>query len=179
MRFFPVGFVSLRTSSVENAKKLEKSEMPQPEMASNFIFPLATAAIPQAADTEMARRGFEQWAETVAATLDREELSDHTSDPTKNPIAHRLMSAIFGNSPFLTFCIMKEPELFMLMLRSGPDRAYAHVSETLTDKRKQNLNDADLSRLLRVCKRQVALITAAADICGAWRCLLRRRDSCP
>lgn len=133
---------------------------PKSELNMPFIFPNPTDEIPGIGNPELAKRGFEDWIEKVG-----QPLADETA---KNPAVHKLLSAIFGNSPFLTFCILKESEFFLLLLRHGPDVAYAHISDILSNNSKQTLNDADLSRLLRVCKRQVALLTASADISGVW-----------
>ncbi|CCQ72528.1 Glutamate-ammonia-ligase adenylyltransferase [Magnetospira sp. QH-2] len=79
-----------------------------------------------------------------------------------------LLNALFGNSPYLTQSAVLEPGFLRDLLADGPDATRDKVMEGLDALSKDLPTVADLSRLIRVAKRRVALLTALADIAGIW-----------
>jgi glutamate-ammonia-ligase adenylyltransferase len=73
---------------------------------------------------------------------------------------------VFGNSPYLSEALLAEPEVLRSFLRAGPDVTFDALIEQLRlapcDHR------AKVMATLRLGKRRVALLTALADIAGAW-----------
>ncbi len=79
--------------------------------------------------------------------------------------AQALLAAVFGNSPFLSDCIVLDPAYAAILLRAGPARAhafaFAHAEAALG-------RGAPVGAVLRRLRRRVALTVALADIGGLW-----------
>jgi glutamate-ammonia-ligase adenylyltransferase len=75
-----------------------------------------------------------------------------------------LLGAIFGNSPWLTRCMLAEPAFFRAICEGGVKSAFGAALATIDDL------DAgeDIMRRLRVARRRAALVIAIADISGTW-----------
>ncbi len=140
----------------------------------HFRFLGTLADVPLAGDPNAADIGLQMWREACQSNADeipREtftslaEWADAIADDANGK---RVLTAIFGNSPFLTSCAVREPALLCRLLTDGPDHTWASLYENLTENLKQHLNDEQLSRALRIAKRRVALSIAIADICGVW-----------
>ena len=134
---------------------------------SNVVHAFAGCNPPAAADPDRARCGIERWRAAI----------DRVADPSLRLAANRLqtdetalrlLSAVFGNSPFLTLMAELEPAFFVSLLRRGPDVALREIMTGLTFVKEREMDDATLATALRVAKRRVALTTALADITGVW-----------
>jgi [glutamine synthetase] adenylyltransferase / [glutamine synthetase]-adenylyl-L-tyrosine phosphorylase len=122
---------------------------------------------PAAADPDQARRGIERWR----AAIDRE------ADPQLRQLADRLqadesamllLSAVFGNSPFLTLMAELDPAFFTGLLQDGPEAALRGIMAQLAAARRDALEGRTPAAALRTAKRWVSLATALADIAGIW-----------
>ena len=111
---------------------------------------------PGPADHELAGRQLDRWNETVGP-IDRS-----AALPGIDPAA--LLTALFGNSPFLTELAFAEPDIVAGFVTDGPDRTFEKIIETRASDRRRPVLMAHLRRQ----KRQAALLTALADISGAW-----------
>jgi [glutamine synthetase] adenylyltransferase / [glutamine synthetase]-adenylyl-L-tyrosine phosphorylase len=80
----------------------------------------------------------------------------------------RLLSSLFGNSPFLTRCCLKEPALTLRLAELGPGRTFADVLDALNHHSVETHDTAALMTLLRQARRRAALAVAVADIAGLW-----------
>jgi glutamate-ammonia-ligase adenylyltransferase len=123
--------------------------------------------LPAPGDSGMARRGFERWREAA------EESEDRTLAAAMRALAghgegRRLLAALFGNSPFLTQAVVREPDLVLRLLDRGPDAAIAESDAVLARELAGAADRAELMRALRRAKRRVALATALADIADLW-----------
>ncbi|MFQ5972135.1 MAG: glutamine-synthetase adenylyltransferase, partial [Alphaproteobacteria bacterium] len=124
-------------------------------------------ALPAAAEPERARLGLERW---------REAVSNHSDSATRryaralseDRAGNALLQAIFGNSPFLTACLLKDLNFTRLVITDGVDAAYrlALTSVTAPDVPPRSLDE--LMSRLRLARMRVALTVALADICGVW-----------
>ena len=85
----------------------------------------------------------------------------------RQPDCAAMLAAIGGNSPFLSDLAIRESASLRRMLTAGPDEivtaALARIARCPVTAPK-----AELAAILRQAKRQVALITALADIGGIW-----------
>ncbi len=128
--------------------------------------------IPAPADPEMAARGVERWIDAAAAAepqaADSDSVETFARAAVGDPSARRYLDAVFGNSPFLGECCIKDPAFVRDLFNDGPDKAYEGTMASLAEIRKETLNRADLAKKLRIAKRRVALTTAFADIAGRW-----------
>jgi len=78
------------------------------------------------------------------------------------------LAALFGNSPYLTLCALKDPAYLCEVLAQGPDAAWQDLQ---TNVRNTLFGEKDIARLmkgLRVGKRRLALLSGLADISHAW-----------
>lgn len=134
------------------------------------------ARLPIARDPESLAAKWEQWEESA------EYLQDETSaefalavrdDGTVRP----LLDSIFGNSPFLSHCLISDIAFARQLLLSGPDTVEAELLSTTRDRSNQlvETRTALMSRL-RKAKRSIALTAALADIAGVWS--LTRTTNC-
>jgi glutamate-ammonia-ligase adenylyltransferase len=125
------------------------------------------AQLPKPADAAAAARGREGWLD-AAARQDDEALAAFMRDAADDPCAGALFAAIFGNSPFLAGCLLRDPAFARTLLTEGPDAAFAAVLETVAGDAAPGAAEDAIGVTLRRCRRRVALLTAAADIAGAW-----------
>lgn len=78
-----------------------------------------------------------------------------------------MLSALGGGSPFLSDLAVREHGLLIQVAAEGPDAAIEQVWEAL-DRVDPQLARPRLGSALRVARNRAALITAVADIGGAW-----------
>ena len=124
----------------------------------NNSFVSESRKLPVAADLKCVALGFELWSEAI----------ENSGPVAHGPDIRRLLEALFGNSPFLTQCAVAEPVFTCRLMEEGPDAVFASVMKDLTQTREGHLSDVQLSEILRICKRRIALSIAVADITGAW-----------
>ncbi len=125
------------------------------------------ARLPRAADRDRARVGTERWTSAVAVA-DDDALGIAAARLVGEPSARRLFDAVFGNSPYLTFLAEREPAWFAGLVAGGPDAMLAAIRRDLAETAATAAAGSDPSRALRAAKRKLALVTAVADITGAW-----------
>ncbi|MBM3525119.1 MAG: glutamine-synthetase adenylyltransferase, partial [Alphaproteobacteria bacterium] len=117
-------------------------------------------------------------ADRDAVTRERERLDAELDASRNEPDAAALsallglrptedaLAALFGNSPFLTTCALRDAPFLGRLLRDGPQAALAHVLATMVEQAAEP--EAPLMRLLRLARRRAALAIALADIGGLW-----------
>src|SRR5262245_19646110 len=79
-----------------------------------------------------------------------------------------LLTAVFGNSPYVSHLIVSEAAHFFSVLADGPDSVFNKLLNDLASLALAEPDEATLMRELRVAKRQAHLTVAIADIAGAW-----------
>ena len=88
---------------------------------------------------------------------------------TLRDVKHRpLLDAVFGNSPFLTQCLIAEPAVLRAFLADGPDATFAELVTELRADDSAGDSEAALMRRLRIGKRRASLLVGLADIAGLW-----------
>jgi glutamate-ammonia-ligase adenylyltransferase len=135
-----------------------------------FLFDhVARARLPEPADSAQVALGAERWDEALAG-LDPETAAAGRAFRDSEP-GTRLFAAIFGNSPFLAQCCLRDPAFVVQLLRHGPDATFLQLLQPLNDHSGADPGadgEAGLMRRLRVAKRRAALVAAVADITAAW-----------
>ncbi|WP_299437451.1 bifunctional [glutamine synthetase] adenylyltransferase/[glutamine synthetase]-adenylyl-L-tyrosine phosphorylase [uncultured Rhodospira sp.] len=124
---------------------------------------------PLPGDPERAARGMERWLDqagreddTALAAFMRDLASDGTP-------GRAVLEAVFGNSPFLTACVLREPDWMRRLVADGVDSAAETALATMrADATAAGDDRTRVMRVLRVAKRRIALTTAVADILGLW-----------
>ena len=85
-----------------------------------------------------------------------------------DPETTALLAAVFGNSPFLTGCALRDAAFAASLLTGHPDGVLDAVFAELTQTAPHLLTTTSLMKILRVARQRVALTTAIADISGLW-----------
>ncbi|HEX6978531.1 MAG TPA: bifunctional [glutamine synthetase] adenylyltransferase/[glutamine synthetase]-adenylyl-L-tyrosine phosphorylase [Alphaproteobacteria bacterium] len=125
------------------------------------------SAWPAAADRRRAERERERWLAAASDIADPESRR-FAADVMASPAGERVLDAVFGNSPYLSHCLIQDPAFAVRLLREGPDPV---IRAVLRDIRAFNRPDTDtrgLMTALRQAKRRVALAVGLADIGGQW-----------
>jgi glutamate-ammonia-ligase adenylyltransferase len=133
----------------------------------DLAFLEASGRLPRPADASAASLRHERWRESVAASA-APDLTAFADGLDKSPAGQHLLEALFGNSPFLTECVLAEPDFLRRTIEQGPD---ATIDGVLAEIARLGVTEADnaaLGRRLRLARRRIALGTAMADICGLW-----------
>jgi glutamate-ammonia-ligase adenylyltransferase len=129
--------------------------------------PFAYEKLPLPADAAQARLGFARWRDAAAEEEDS-ALSAFMRALAEDVAGERLLASLFGNSPFLTQCCLREPRLLMRLAQQGPDATFAELGDRLNCDLTPEGDRPTLTRRLRIAKRQVALLVAIADIAELW-----------
>ena len=131
------------------------------------LFPLgsSTRSLPISFDPERAVRGTEALA--VALRASGEPDGERLADTVAASPARHLLASLFGNSPFLDRCILNEPVFAARLCEEAPETVLSGLLARVSEAR--DAPAADLMRELRIARRRLALLTAAADIAGFWR----------
>lgn len=128
----------------------------------------ALEALPAPGRPERVDLGFQHWAERIARIEDP-ALADFARRLPEDARGRRLLEAVFGNSPFLTHCVLSDIAFLARLLSRDPT---AVLGEVLNGLKRELAETADLSRAmaeLRIARRRVALLTGLADCGGAWK----------
>jgi len=123
--------------------------------------------LPHPADLDALRVGMERMNEALAQAQNI-DLRERFKQLLSHDKAHKLIDVILANSPYLTWCATTDPEFFCDLLIIGPDQASESTLNGLINKRKETLNEAEISAALRIAKRRMALTIAIADISHFW-----------
>jgi len=119
--------------------------------------------LPLPFDHDRAARGLEDWIDKA-----RDKGLPDLTDALEHPVGEALLRAIFGNSPFLGNCLLRDLVFCKLLLSQHPETTLAGILDALVYSPTDIGTKADLMKTLRRCKHQVALLTAVADISGLW-----------
>ena len=125
-----------------------------------------TAPLPRPADSEMAARHRDRWLEV--AQEGEPELLAFAQSMLQEADKARLLDAVFGNSPFLSHCLIQETAFLRRLFDLGPDDCFRQLLAELRQEQGQQTDTNALMKALRIAKRRTALMTGLADIAGIW-----------
>lgn len=132
----------------------------------SFTLTPDTPNLPRSSDADRIARGFERLSEAAENSGDT-ATQRFVADLLENAQIKNLLSGIFGNSGFLTQCMAREVQFAPVMFGHGADAAYdSIIADLRTLDPSTNGKDVDIE--LRRAKRRIALVTALADLSGAW-----------
>ncbi|MDA0655639.1 MAG: glutamine-synthetase adenylyltransferase, partial [Proteobacteria bacterium] len=106
--------------------------------------------------------GIERWLAGATAEAEFEEFATTLANFDDG----RFLKGVFGNSAFLTQCILKERHFLQQILNDGPSPAYESLLRALEKDFGQERKLNAVMAGLRNAKRRVALLVALADIIG-------------
>ena len=120
---------------------------------------------PDTGQSEQAALHFDKWEQALSFMPEGQDRA-FAADFAKTASGKAMLSCIFGASPFLSDCLIREPGFVRRLWEDGPD---ACTTESLSGLAAYPLSDGDgAPRTLRVERRRVALAAALADIAGLW-----------
>ena len=123
------------------------------------------SALPAAFDASHAEAVHSEWLTKVTdAAGDHQALCDAAGSQTAKPVVF----ALAGNSPYLARSILNEPLFFASMFCLPLDDLKLEIGNSIARLIAAPPSMADLMRTLRIEKRRLALLTAAADVAGLW-----------
>lgn len=133
----------------------------------------AHAKFPEPSDKESAERGLESFVETAENLVDTDNpetypINRFARDMVATEDGTALLRAVFGNSPFLTQCILQDLVWFRHLIEVGSDIVANEIIQSTRDLKNQDLDETAIMRELRIAKRRIALTIALADIGGVW-----------
>jgi [glutamine synthetase] adenylyltransferase / [glutamine synthetase]-adenylyl-L-tyrosine phosphorylase len=126
------------------------------------------ASLPRPGNLEMAAHGLERWRDQARQCEDR-DLGSFAAAFAEDSRGHALLTAVFGNSPFLGRSLLHELPTARNLVTHGADAVFRDL---LGELRRTLATEGDAGRVmqaLRAGRRRAALIVALADIAGAWR----------
>ncbi len=121
--------------------------------------------LPKVSDAAAVERGRRALARRLAQ-LGGGEVRERVEAWLSSPHGQALSEAIFGGSPFLTQCLLAEPELVARIQERGLDRVWRELLDATEALPVEDRSE--LARRLRLLRRQVALLVALADLGGRW-----------
>jgi len=124
-------------------------------------------AWPRPGDPARAALGRERWREQADRTTEN-TLKAFAEAFANEPAGQVVLDAVFGNSPYLGDCLLKELAFFRDLVANGPETMAERVLKDLHTATTALEDEAVLKRLLRVAKRRMALLTGLADIANFW-----------
>ena len=130
------------------------------------LFTTATSLKPPPlpANADRMAMGLERWREAVSNTGQQDAI-DICQKILSDPAARCLAEAIFGNSPYLSNCMIGAPEFSCRLFTQCPDDMFAALLDEIRD---TPAGTGDTGKMLRKAKKKAALCIALADIAGYW-----------
>ncbi|MGH6931538.1 MAG: bifunctional [glutamine synthetase] adenylyltransferase/[glutamine synthetase]-adenylyl-L-tyrosine phosphorylase [Dongiaceae bacterium] len=123
------------------------------------------SALPNASDQMRAMAGLERWRDLARESEDP-ALAAAMQAMTGSDRA--ILSAVFGNSPFLSHCLLAEPAVLPAFVAQGADSVFRQLLDTFGPQSGSGNDTNRLMQALRYGRRRAALIIALADLTGAW-----------
>ena len=140
---------------MKQLKILSESLVPDPER------------LPRPADSMSAARGRQRWLEAAGRLEDRGR-AETARALAEDDTGARLLDAVFGNSPFLSQCVLADPGFACELFRGGAEGALERTLGGLGEEAPPDSDGATVMRVLRRARQRVALLVAVADIGGGW-----------
>jgi [glutamine synthetase] adenylyltransferase / [glutamine synthetase]-adenylyl-L-tyrosine phosphorylase len=124
-------------------------------------------ALPQPYDTVRVENGFTDW-QNLATTTSYQTLGNFITRIAEDATGQDYLTAIFGNSPFLSRCLLRDPEFVAELANAGPDEVRDTLFLRVREEARAATSESGLMRILRQGKARLALLTATADLNGTW-----------
>jgi len=121
--------------------------------------------LPSAANNGYLKVGLENWSEKCAL---EPELTDFAHKLGASENGPELLDAIFGNSPYLSQCVLGDIPFFCLLTEQGSTPALEYIYNELALAAPPHSSQNTLMKALRVAKKRIALLTAICDMGHIW-----------
>ena len=124
-------------------------------------------AMPPPASPAAAELAFERWEEAAAEAPP--ETARRARAFAADPAARSVLASVFGNSPFLTQCAIRDIAFACDLLAEGVQAAWDRTMTALDRIGPHDAGTEEIMSALRIAKRRTSLATAVADLSGIWR----------
>ncbi len=124
------------------------------------------AVLPEPASAGRARAGREAWL-AAASTLGGADES-FAAALVGEPRACDFLDGVVGNCPALAQALVRDPVQLRIMAEQGPDVAFEDALVEVGEAARRDGGSRAVATRLREAKQRASLITALADIAGAW-----------
>ena len=111
--------------------------------------------------------GMRNWRNS-SSKFDDPEIPQFIESCLEDTRLHALLAAIFGNSPFLSNCLLSEVEFVRDILTEGPEKSLKKTQAALCPEIAADPTTQTVMSVLRRARRRVALSVGIADITGYW-----------
>lgn len=126
------------------------------------------AGIPAPADLESAERRWEQWS-AAAESTGEDAVIEFARKVRERGAGRAVLDSVFGNSPFLSHCVLGDVEFAARLLSEGPDQSVADLLASVRDTGGiTEESRSSLMRRLRKAKSNIAAAVAISDITSVW-----------
>ncbi len=123
--------------------------------------------LPLPAEARLVELGFSGWDSALAEASDQPRAALARAWSATDA-GRRLLSAVFGNSPFLSGVAIAEWDFLTRLVTEGADPLFEEIAAATERRDGRSETLAALMRRLRIAKRRVALLAALAELVGRW-----------
>lgn len=128
--------------------------------------PPDTENLPRPGDPARASLGLERWRDQARDSASG-ELAAFALALAEDRAGRALLESIFGNSPFLTNCLLLDGDVLPAVLAQGPQPVLEELGRFVNASAATENDTGRLMLALRQARRRVALTVAVADIMGS------------
>jgi [glutamine synthetase] adenylyltransferase / [glutamine synthetase]-adenylyl-L-tyrosine phosphorylase len=128
------------------------------------VSPFDPTLLPRPGSADRAETGLARWRD-AAGRLEDDGAARAVLD---DPAGSTLLTAVFGNSPYLSELLIRHPALTAEIVRTGPNAIYPAVVADVTEGAGAEPSPDKVMAVLRRGKNKIALVVALADITNQW-----------
>jgi glutamate-ammonia-ligase adenylyltransferase len=123
--------------------------------------------LPIPGNVDSVELGMQYWQESVSR-IDDPEIPKFIEYSLEDTRLRALLAAIFGNSPFLSQCLLSDVTFAREIFIKGPEQSLNEIQAALCREIGADLTTQYVMSHLRRARRRVALCVGIADITGYW-----------
>jgi [glutamine synthetase] adenylyltransferase / [glutamine synthetase]-adenylyl-L-tyrosine phosphorylase len=138
-----------------------------PVSDSPITLPIASSRLPRPGDPARAALGLERWRDRARDGADS-DLAKFSLALAESGAGRALLESIFGNSPFLTNCLLSDGDVLRAVLAQGPQPVLEDLQRFVNATAVAEKDTGRLMQALRQVRRRIALTVALADIMETW-----------
>ena len=131
----------------------------------NYFF--SNHELPKPASQNAVEIGIERLIE-VSQNTNNSKLANKIDEVIQNQETRLLISTIFGNSRFLSECVITDLNFFITLLHNGTQNCFDEIKTALRQV-PANFNEQETMEFLRLNRKRAALLIATCDITGVWK----------
>ena len=123
--------------------------------------------LPIPGNTASVELGMENWR-TAGTKFEDPKIREFIESSLEDSRLRALLAAIFGNSAFLSHCLLSDVEFAHQIFTIGPEGSLRETQAAVSKAIGTDMTTPAVMSLLRRARRRVALSVAISDITGTW-----------